>query len=166
MMGESVNNTFGRTCNPYNRSLTSGGSSGGESALVSFKGSFIGVGTDIGGSIRAPCSITGLFGLRPTHGRVSYHLAGNTYLGQEAIRSAAGPMCRSSADVRLFMKSLVDTNQHEHDPQSLPIPWRTELEVLPKQLTFALAVLGDGNVSPTPPLRRAMEVSRDSLVER
>jgi amidase len=44
---ESVNNVFGRTVNPRNRKLTSGGSSGGESALIAFGGSVLGVGTDI-----------------------------------------------------------------------------------------------------------------------
>lgn len=178
MMGESVNNVWGRTVNPYNRTLTSGGSSGGESALVSFRGSFIGVGTDIGGSIRAPASITGLYGLRPTvnlpsfsslsiaqadllivqHGRVTYHKAVNTYVGQEAIRSTAGPLCRSPADIRLFMSALLSTQPHLYDPHCLPIPWRQELEILPKQLVFAFAPTGDGNTTPTPPLRRAMSV--------
>lgn len=50
MIAESVNNVFGRTVNPRNRNLTSGGSSGGESALIAFGGSVIGVGTDIGQS--------------------------------------------------------------------------------------------------------------------
>lgn len=48
MIAESVNNVFGRTVNPRNRNLTSGGSSGGESALIAFGGSRLGVGTDIG----------------------------------------------------------------------------------------------------------------------
>ena len=48
---ETFNNIFGRTTNPCNRSLTSGGSSGGEGALVSLKGSPIGVGSDIGGCV-------------------------------------------------------------------------------------------------------------------
>lgn len=52
MIAESVNNTFGRTVNPLNRGLTSGGSSGGESALISFGGSILGVGTDIGESMK------------------------------------------------------------------------------------------------------------------
>ncbi|KAI1040862.1 hypothetical protein LB505_008783 [Fusarium chuoi] len=42
MIAESVNNTFGRTVNPKNRNTTSGGSSGGESALIAFKGSPLG----------------------------------------------------------------------------------------------------------------------------
>jgi amidase len=48
MIAETVNNVFGRTLNPRNRKLTSGGSSGGESALIAFGGSPLGVGTDIG----------------------------------------------------------------------------------------------------------------------
>ena len=48
---ETFNNIFGRTTNPYNRSLTSGGSSGGEGALVALKGSPLGVGSDIGGYV-------------------------------------------------------------------------------------------------------------------
>jgi len=48
MIPETVNNVFGRTLNPLNRALTSGGSSGGESALIAFGGSVLGVGTDIG----------------------------------------------------------------------------------------------------------------------
>lgn len=48
MIAETVNNVFGRTLNPLNRKLTSGGSSGGESALIAFGGSPLGIGTDIG----------------------------------------------------------------------------------------------------------------------
>jgi amidase len=163
MMGESVNNVFGRTVNPRNRKLTTGGSSGGESALVTFRGSFLGVGTDIGGSIRHPCSFTGLYGLRPSHGRVSYQRVANTFLGQEAVRSCAGPMCRSPSDIRLFMSSLAAQDPWLFDPQSLPIPWRTEKEVLPKKLCFGFG-MGDGTVTPTPPLRRAMEMTKEALL--
>ena len=46
MGGESVNHLFGRTCNPWNSSLTSSGSSGGEAALVAMRGSAMGVGTE------------------------------------------------------------------------------------------------------------------------
>ncbi|KAE9377363.1 amidase [Stipitochalara longipes BDJ] len=163
MRGETVNNVFGTTCNPYNRKLTSGGSSGGESALVSFRGSFLGVGTDIGGSIRHPCSFTGLYGIRPSHGRVSYQRLANTYAGQEAVRSCAGPMCRSPEDCRLFLSTLAGQEPWRHDPQCLPIPWRTEEELLPKKLCFGFG-MGDGTVTPSPPLRRAMEITKNALI--
>jgi amidase len=148
MMGESVNNVFGRTLNPRNKKLTSGGSSGGESALVTFRGSFIGVGTDIGGSIRHPASYTGLYALRPSHGRVSYQQVTNTFLGQEAVRSAAGPLCRSPADIRLFMASFAAQKPWLHDPQIVPLPWRSEDEKLPETLCFGFG-MGDGYVTPS-----------------
>ena len=147
MMGESVNNLFGRTMNPRNRGLTTGGSSGGESALVSFNGSFLGLGTDIGGSVRAPCSYTGLFGLRPSHGRVSYQNVTNTFVGQEAVRSCIGPMCRSPEDIELFMASLAKEEPWFYDPQTLPIPWRSEAMALPDKLCFGFG-MGDGHVTP------------------
>ncbi|KAH8681881.1 amidase signature domain-containing protein [Xylariales sp. PMI_506] len=163
MMGESVNNLFGRTVNPRNRKLTTGGSSGGESALVTFRGSFLGIGTDIGGSIRHPASFTGLYALRPSHGRVSYQQVTNTFLGQEAVRSCAGPMCRSPDDIRLFMASLAAQKSWLHDPQVVPIPWRTEEEALPEMLCFGFG-MGDGYVTPSPPLQRAMEITKAKLI--
>ncbi|KAI4592511.1 putative amidase [Pestalotiopsis sp. 9143b] len=148
MMGETVNNLFGKTSNPRNRNLTTGGSSGGESAMVTFKGSFIGVGTDIGGSIRHPASYTGLYALRPAHGRVSYQQVTNTFLGQEAVRSCAGPMARSPEDIRLFMSGLVAQKPWLHDPQIVPLPWRTEEEQLPEKLCFGFG-MDDGYVTPS-----------------
>lgn len=163
MSGETVNNVFGRSLNPYNRKLTPGGSSGGESALVAFGGSYLGVGTDIGGSIRMPCHMTGIFGLRPSHGRVSYQNVGNTYVGQEAVISSAGPMCRSPEDIHLFMTSILAQKPWLQDPQCLPMPWRAEQEMLPKKLCFGWS-LDDDRVQATPPVRRALEMVRDKLL--
>lgn len=57
MQLETDSHIYGRTCNAFNRTCTSGGSSGGEGALVAMKGSTMGVGTDIGGSIRNPAAM-------------------------------------------------------------------------------------------------------------
>lgn len=57
--GETYNNVFGRTLNPYNRKLTPGGSSGGESALIAMHGSPLGIGTDIGGCVTSRVSSHG-----------------------------------------------------------------------------------------------------------
>lgn len=65
MLGESTNKIFGDAKHPDNPKLTSGGSSGGESGLIKAGGSFLGIGTDIGGSIREPCAFTGLYGFKP-----------------------------------------------------------------------------------------------------
>lgn len=66
MMMETINNVWGETVNPYHRGCSSGGSSGGEGALLAMKGSPLGVGTDIGGSIRIPAAFNNLFGLKPS----------------------------------------------------------------------------------------------------
>lgn len=54
MFAESDNFVYGKTTNPFNRKLTPGGSSGGEGAIVAMRGSVVGVGTDLGGSVRIP----------------------------------------------------------------------------------------------------------------
>lgn len=65
-MAETDNPLWGLTVNPNDPSFTPGGSSGGESALLACQGSMIGWGTDIGGSIRGPSSMMGLYGLKPS----------------------------------------------------------------------------------------------------
>uniref|UniRef100_A0AC35GPE8 Amidase domain-containing protein n=1 Tax=Panagrolaimus sp. PS1159 TaxID=55785 RepID=A0AC35GPE8_9BILA len=59
-----VNPIYGTTCNPYNSSRTCGGSSGGEAALISTNGSIMGIGSDVGGSIRIPAHFSGCVGLK------------------------------------------------------------------------------------------------------
>jgi amidase len=75
-MSDSYNHVFGQCVNSLNRNLISGGSSGGEAALVAAKGSILGIGTDIGGSIRIPASLCGLYGLNPSCGRQPYERGG------------------------------------------------------------------------------------------
>lgn len=72
-------------------------------------------------------------------------------------------MTRSPADLRLFMSSLAAQKPWIYDPQSLPIPWRAEEKTLPVKLVFSWS-MGDGVVTPTPPLRRAMEITKAKLV--
>jgi len=66
MMMETVSHVWGDTLNPYHTGTSSGGSSGGEAALLAMRGSPLGVGTDIGGSIRIPSSFNNLFGFKPS----------------------------------------------------------------------------------------------------
>lgn len=67
---ETASNLYGVTVNPYNRLLSPGGSSGGEGALLALGGSCLGLGTDIGGSVRSPAANCGLYSLRPTSYRL------------------------------------------------------------------------------------------------
>jgi amidase len=66
MMMETISNVWGETNGAYHSGTSSGGSSGGEGVLLAMRGSPLGVGTDIGGSIRIPSAFNGLYGLKPT----------------------------------------------------------------------------------------------------
>ena len=79
---ETDSNLYGPTVNPYNRTLTAGGSSGGEGALLAMRGSCLGLGTDIGGSVRSPAANCGLYSLRPTALRLPYGGCADTADGQ------------------------------------------------------------------------------------
>ena len=78
LIGETINNIIGQTLNPHNQLLSCGGSSGGEAALKALRGSIVGVGTDIGGSVRIPAAFCGVFSLKPTPERFSYRDVANT----------------------------------------------------------------------------------------
>ena len=90
---------FGATLNPWDIARSPGGSSGGAAAALAAGLCTLAVGTDGGGSIRLPAAFTGLFGLKPTLGRVPY------WPGQ-TDRTVAGPIARSAADAGLMMNVI------------------------------------------------------------
>ncbi|VDK48612.1 unnamed protein product [Anisakis simplex] len=110
MWWESVNSIYGRTKNPYDTRLISGGSSGGEACLISSAGSVIGLGSDIGGSIRIPAYFNGVFGLKPTNGLVPLegHLPPLEGFRQEMLH--IGPICRYAEDLDVMMKVMIPEN--------------------------------------------------------
>ena len=69
MWCETENNVFGLTTHPMGKGLTPGGSTGGEGALIGLRASLFGWGTDLGGSVRIPAHLCGLYGLRPSVSR-------------------------------------------------------------------------------------------------
>ncbi|THW19130.1 amidase [Aureobasidium pullulans] len=168
MCGETTNNIIDYCWNPTNRNLSSGGSSGGEGALVSLKGSPLGFGTDIGGSIRIPAAFNGLFGLRPSSGRLPYEGMANSFDGAPSILSVVGPLSSSSAGLKLAVQSILQTEPWQRDPRVHPLPWRNEQEEAAKQLaqdkklTFAV-LKHDGLCAPHPPIKRALEETVQKL---
>lgn len=103
---ETRNNLYGQTLNPYNTTRTVGGSSGGEASIVSACGSPLGIGTDIGGSVRMPAFYCGIFGHKATTGLVP--MKGTTRrTGEEKdTMVTAGPLTRFSEDLIPFLKVL------------------------------------------------------------
>jgi len=103
---ESDNLIFGRTNNPYDLSRTSGGSSGGEAALIAACGSPLGLGSDAAGSVRLPAAFCGIAGIKPTSGRLPrtghFPPAGGWIESLWQI----GPMARRMEDIALNMRLL------------------------------------------------------------
>ncbi|CEJ56060.1 Putative Acetamidase [Penicillium brasilianum] len=167
MVCETVNNIIGRTLNPRNKNWSCGGSSGGEGAMVGIRGGVIGVGTDIGGSIRVPSAFNFLYGIRPSHGRMPYAKMANSMEGQETVHSVVGPMAHSAADLRLFLTSVLEQEPWKYDSKVVPLPWRsTEEEAIKSKIQDGLN-LGyyscDGVVFPHPPILRGIETVVSTL---
>jgi aspartyl-tRNA(Asn)/glutamyl-tRNA(Gln) amidotransferase subunit A len=104
---DSVNPLFGATANPHDPSRTAGGSSGGEAAAIASGMSPLGLGSDLGGSIRNPCHFVGLFGLKA--GRESLPFVEHAPLpAGPGVRSMGviGPMARTVADLELALGVL------------------------------------------------------------
>lgn len=115
--GYTANALFGVTRNPWNPELTPGGSSGGSVAAVAAGLAPAAIGTDGGGSIRRPAAYTGLFGLKPTTGRV----ARSGGLPQVLLDfEVVGPLTRSARDLRLIYAALAGPDRV--DPRSRGVP--------------------------------------------
>ncbi|XXH01436.1 hypothetical protein Hte_007796 [Hypoxylon texense] len=158
LLGETVNNLIGSTMNPVNQLLSCGGSSGGEGALLALGGSSIGVGTDIGGSVRIPASFCGVYSIKPSFGRFSYRKVANNNPGQTIVNSAIGFMSTSLSALDLCMESILSTKPWLRDPDVVEIPWRPHLKHQPKKLCFAV-IRNDGMCTPHPPIARGVEIA-------
>ncbi|PWN99241.1 amidase signature enzyme [Tilletiopsis washingtonensis] len=185
MQVDTRSHLHGVTLNPRNLHLSPGGSSGGESALLAAGGSALGLGSDIGasdamqarrrltpstgGSVRQPAACVGLYGMRPTCGRLPMRGVRSTMAGAEGIVGSLGPFAHSLRDLRLISKVLLSgtaggpTPPWVLDPHGCPrCPWREVLQ--PKKLRVGV-MRCDGRVRPTPPVRRAMDTAVQQLAK-
>ncbi|CAM2120285.1 fatty-acid amide hydrolase 2 isoform X1 [Caretta caretta] len=106
MWYESNNNVYGRTNNPYDLQRIVGGSSGGEGCVLGAACSVIGVGSDIGGSIRMPAFFNGIFGHKPTTGVVPNDGQFPNALGVRTEFLCTGPMCRYAEDLEPMLRVM------------------------------------------------------------
>ncbi|KAK7706765.1 hypothetical protein SLS57_009575 [Botryosphaeria dothidea] len=160
-MSDSYNHVFGQCVSPFNRNLISGGSSGGEGTLVGGRGSVLGIGTDIGGSIRIPACLQGLYGLCPTIGRVPFYKSGKDQ--EFIVPPVAGPLTHSLNTLEYYLDSYLSTSPWDVDPRIFPVPWRKELAEPPKAPLKLAFIFDDGVVKPQPPVARAIREVADKL---
>ena len=148
---ESDNPLHGRTLNPWNTERSCGGSSGGEAALIAACGSPLGLGTDIGGSVRNPPAVCGIVGFKPSAGRMPDTGTGSFSLEQRQIVSEVGVLARTTADVALGL-SVVNGAMPLGDPAKVDIG------------SLRVAVVeSDGVLEPCATARRAVKESAAQL---
>jgi amidase len=151
----------GATKNPWNTELTPGGSSGGAAAAVSAGLVPIAHATDGGGSIRIPASCCGLFGLKPSRGRVS-----SAPFGTLEGLSTAGPMARTVEDAAAFLDVLA--GYEPGDPWWAPPPERLFAETAPEppaKLRVAVTSTPPIDVPVDPECVLAVTAAADLLAE-
>ncbi|GLA48863.1 hypothetical protein AnigIFM63604_004447 [Aspergillus niger] len=161
MAADSHNYVFGRTLNPNRTNLSAGGSSGGEGALIAMRGSILGVGTDIAGSIRIPGIFDGTYALRPSIHRIPYGgQTGSGRKGLAGIRPCAGPLATSVRDLGLFMKTVVDIDPWQYDSSTIFSTWRT---APPKETLRLGFILEDPHFPVHPPILNTLTRAVDAL---
>jgi fatty acid amide hydrolase len=153
---ETDNPVFGRTNHPMNKERSCGGSSGGEGALVAARGSPLGFGTDIGGSIRIPAAFCGLVGFKPTAGRCLDQGRVAVPQGQQAITSQIGVLAHRVDDVALGLRIAIG----DGDDQRGPLESLDEVDVASLRVVVQE---DDGILAPCPAARRAVRDAAATL---
>lgn len=145
---ESDNLIYGATNNPYDTSLSSGGSSGGEAAIIAAGGSPFGLGSDGGGSIRVPAHYCGIAGHKPTQGLVSKAGISLPFFGVACLSPFAtlGPMARFVDDLILTLPILSGVDVY--DPDTYPVKFQDPKSVDISRLKIAYYT-DDGGVRPS-----------------
>lgn len=157
---ESDNPLFGRTANPFSTRHSAGGSSGGEAAAIAAGFSPLGVGTDLGGSIRVPAHCCGVVGFKPTPGRLPLRGISGPRPDPTLLPVQAGFLARSVYDVALALDSLAPERMHELDPRVAPIAERPGRPL--SELRIGM-FSDDGVLSPSAAVIAAVERGADAL---
>lgn len=159
MAPETQSAVWGVTCNPYDPTRGCGGSSGGEGALVGALGTPLGIGTDIGGSLRIPAAHCGLATIKVTPQRVTMAgvgtprgppfadpATGSGFSGNDHVRPVWGPLARHPDDIEAVCEAMFSRMAHEGDPTAPIMPWRArEASTEGGTRRLRIGVLADGD---------------------
>lgn len=128
--------------------------------MIGCFGSPVGIGTDVGGSIRVPASFNGLYAIKPTSKRGTYQGNMNNSTAGSPVWSAMGPIGRSVRDLELICRILCQGQPWLTDPRVTYKPWCTV--ITPKRVTIGV-MWWDEVVMPHPPVKRALQMTVDAL---
>ena len=144
MRWNTISGLYGTTRNPRDLALSAGGASGGDAAAVAGGLAPIGLGSDLGGSIRVPATFCGICGLRATSGRIPNTIALPPRDGTPVRdhMNSPGPLARDVSDLGLALSVL--GGAHPSDPATPPVPAPAESGVDGRPVTVARMVTETG----------------------
>lgn len=161
MWFESDNRIYGRTASAYDLGRTAGGSSGGEGAVVGVGGAPVGLGADIGGSIRMPAFFNGVFGHKPSGGIVPNSGQFPAPEGDARRMCAAGPITRRAEDLFPLLSLLAGPDGE--DDSTVPHPLRRPSEVDLRELTV-FDVRDDASLASRPVERCLLDAQERAVI--
>jgi fatty acid amide hydrolase len=156
---ESDNPLYGRTNNPWNLDRAPGGSSGGQAAIIAAGGSPMGLGTDIGGSLRVPATSCGIASLKPTAGRTPDAGRYSLHIGQRAIVSQVGLLARQVDDLALGL-SIINGGRNPNVLPPMPLFDPNSVKMSGLRIAY---YTDDGTFQVAPAVRRAVQEAASML---
>ncbi len=155
---ESVNRVYGRTNNPVNPKFTCGGSSGGEGSIIGAGASLVGVGSDIGGSVRFPAAFCGICSIKPTMWRTPDLTRYGERRLEGSIGSVAGVLGNHAQDLDLFLRIINESAAKMRDVK--PLQDYKEIDVSQLKIGYYLS---DGIFEPMAAVRRGVSEAVEKL---
>ena len=155
---ETDNPLYGRSNNPWNVERSPGGSSGGQAAIIAAGGSPLGLGTDIGGSLRVPAHYCGIAALRPTAGRAPDYGRFSVPIGEQAVPSEVGPLARDVQDLALCLEVMNNRN-----PETGPTTPLGDFRAVDVSKLRVAVFADDGLFTPSPAAERAVHEAAEIL---
>jgi aspartyl-tRNA(Asn)/glutamyl-tRNA(Gln) amidotransferase subunit A len=161
-MGSSnENSAYGIVRNPVNEETVPGGSSGGSAAAVAADLCLAALGSDTGGSIRQPASLTGTVGLKPSYGRISRW----GLIAYASSFDQIGPITRSVADAALLLEIMAGTDGHDSTASSSSVDKYSDFSGTPQKHRIAIFKEALENESINPEVRKRMKDFVEELKE-
>ncbi len=163
MWFETYNALHGRTSNPYDPRRIPGGSSGGEGAVIGAGGSPFGLGSDVAGSIRLPAFFCGVFGHKPSGGRVTCAGQYPPTDGERARFLASGPLARRAEDLLPLLRLIADPAWRDDTGHPRPLERRRAVEEGDLRGLRVLVADGNGRIPVSRDVKRSIHAAADVL---
>ena len=169
---DTYNELFGATLNPHDPTRSAGGSSGGEAAALASAMTPLGLGSDLGGSIRAPCHFCGVFGLRPGRDTVPWADHYPMVSGPAPLMmGSVGPLARCVDDLELALAVLAPLEPAMGAPAGVAVfeedglqPMSMACRAAVRRAAAALADAGRDVVEARPPGQAEVRAAFDVVL--